>query len=494
MSTATQDDLSRGVRQLEVLGAKLAGGTPATYTDPPSPLLLLVLTGLLAGILAVFFAFAEYNEIRANWPEYRCSPSVMPFSKFYGYDLNENINFCMQQAVKEHAPGVVEPIYKAIGGVATVIDGVFTKAEAVEGGVSSLLAGFETFVSNFLNSMRLVGTRMRMSVVRIRDIFTRIHGVFIAFAYAGISALTFGENLACNPLVSFMGTVAGVDVCCFVPDTWVLRESGRPARIDSLHIGDRLAGGIRVCSTYRFNGRHTPMRQIGGVRLSAGHYVKSSITGQMIPAGEHPLAIPILPEPELICLATDTHRIPIYDPTDGMVLDCADYEESSDVEVCAAAQRAAEEALNGPGNAETPMSDYCLGLDGVALQIQIKGCKWIPLSDVRIGMELATGGIVAGVIQEECLLLTEVEPGVVISAAQLLLSGETGRWRRAGRMWPRRTEMATTPRILTHLLIAGGDHSFLVRTPEGRRFLVRDYCEVEDNCVQTPFDMAMRRV
>lgn len=487
----TEDDLSRGIRQLGVLGAKLAGGTSATYSDPPSPLLLLILTGVLAGILAVFMAFAEYNEIRANWPEYRCSPSVMPFAKFYGYNLNDTINFCMQEAVKEHAPGVVEPIYRAIGAVSNTVEGVFAKAEAVEGGVSSLLAGFETFVTNFVNSLRLVGTRIRMSAVRIREIFGRIHGIFIAFAYAGISALTFGENLVCNPLVTFMGTVTGVDVCCFVPDTPVRLASGRTVRIDTVQMGDMLAGGGRVTSTYRFAGRSTRMVQIDNIHLSTGHYVEGGDGPGMISAEEHPLAIPALSVPLLICLATDNHRIPVVRRDDSLLV-CADYEESSDPAVTNAAQQAAETFLNGPEGVEEPLPDYSLGLDP-RLFVQLAEGTWIPLADVALGMELSTGGHVAGIIQEECALVTELEPDIVVSAAQLLLNEETVRWRRAGRFLARRTYSVTPTRTLTHLLVAGGDNSFLVGLPStGKRFLVRDYSEVEDDAVQAPYDAAVR--
>ena len=488
-ANATVDDLSRGIRQLGVLGAKLAGGTPATYSDPPSPLLLLVLTGVLAGILAVFMAFAEYNEIRANWPEYRCSPSVMPFAKFYGYDLNVTINFCMQQAVKEHAPGVVEPIYRAIGAVSNTVEGVFAKAEAVEGGVSSLLAGFETFVTNFVNSLRLVGTRMRMSAVRIREIFGRIHGIFIAFAYAGISALTFGENLVCNPLVTFMGTVTGVDVCCFAPETRVLRADGRVALIHQIRIGDRLAGGSRVCSTYRFMGTSAPMVQIGDIRVSAGHYVRGE-DGRMVSAGEHPLAFPVPSLPELICLATDNHRIPVLSGSAGaeQLYDFADYEESSEPATCAAAQRAAEMFLNG--RAEEPLEDYSLGL-GPALSVQIKGGDWVPITSISIGDTLAGGGTVAGIIREECEMVTEIEPGVHVAAAQLLFDQVAGAWRRAGRIWPSLTRVAE-PSILYHLLVAGGDNSFQIRTPGETTFLVRDYSEVDDPSVQEPYDAAVR--
>lgn len=493
MATATADDLSRGVRSLEVLGAKLLGGTPPTYTDPPSALLLIVLTGLLVGILAVFFSLAEYNEIRSNWPLYQCSPSVMPFAKFYGHDLNATINFCMQQAVKEHAPGVVAPIYKAIGEVATTVDGVFTKAEAVESGVSSLLSGFQTFVTNFVNSMRLVGTRMRMSAVRIREIFGRIHGIFIAFAYAGISALTFGENLACNPLVTFMGTISGVDVCCFAPETEVVREDRNPVRIDTIRIGDRLAGGARVTSVYQFSGSHTQMVQIAGIKVSAGHYVRAPAGSKMIPAAEHPLAIRIPSISLLICLATDTHRISVLPGEAGnnRIYEFADYEESTDPAVTDAAQQAAETILNGVAGVEDPLPDYGLGF-GPSISVQMSGGFWVPLTGVRIGDVLATGARVAGVIQEECALTTEIEPGVHIAAAQLLLDPTLGRWRRVGRIWPEWTRTAEEkPRILYHLLVSGGDNSFMIRSPTGHRFLARDYSEVDDDAVQAPYDAAL---
>ena len=107
-------------------------------------------------------------------------------------------------------------------------------------------------------------------------------------------------------------------------------------------------------------------------------------------------------------------------------------------------------------------------------------------------MELSTGGHVAGIIQEECAALTEMEPGVSVAAAQLVLNEYTVRWRRAGRAWPRNTR-ETAPTILNHLLVGGGDNSFLVRLPgSGQRLLVRDYSEVDDPSVQDPYDAAVR--
>jgi hypothetical protein len=496
MAQTTPDDLSRGIRQLEVLGAKLVGGTPPTYNDPPSPIVFVAMTAVLFAVLAVMMMMAEYNEIRTNWAEYQCSPAVMPFAKFYGHDLNATINFCMQQAVKEHAPGVVEPIYKAIGAISNTVDGVFTKAEAVEGGVMSLLAGFESFVTNFVNSLRLVGTRLRMSVVRIKEIFGRIHGIFIAFAYAAISAMTFGENLACNPLVSFMGTITGVDVCCFAPETRVRMADGRGERMDRLWIGDRLGNGARITSVYRFDGRSTPMVRIdgdNGVVVSAGHYVWDASADRMVAAASYPGAVPVPSLPTLFCLATDTNQIPVVSLGTGQILVCADYEESSDPAVMAAAQRAAEAVLNRGATPEEPFEDYGLGLDPDCRVLLADG-SWTPLSTVTIGTDLTGGRRVAGVIWEECATTVEVEPGIFFSAAQLTWDGEAGRWRRIGRMRPHglREEAAGEPRLLRHLLVSGADNSFWVQTPGRQRFSVRDYSEVADDSIQEPYDRAVK--
>ena len=229
-------DLSN--RMNAYLGSKGNPTVMSSFVKPPSYLVLGLITGVLLAAAYVILLISNYYEIKQNWDTYRCMPSVAPFASFYGYNLSENMNFCISQSVKEHAPGVINPIYAGINQVTGVVDGVFDKVSSIESGVSSLLSGFQTFVVNFINSFNLIGTRVRMSLIRIKDIFARIYGLFIAFAYAGISAITFGENLVCNPLVVFLGTITGVDICCFAPDTQIAMADGSRQPIAAIRMGD----------------------------------------------------------------------------------------------------------------------------------------------------------------------------------------------------------------------------------------------------------------
>lgn len=453
-------------------------GDPAvldSFKDPPSLFMLGLITAGLGFVAYIISELSNYYEIKHHWTHYRCMPSVAPFAKFYGYDLAETLNFCTSQAVKAHAPGVIDPIFKGINAVTGVVDGVYDKVVSIEGGVAGLLQGVESFFVNFANSFRLVGVRVRMAVVRIKDIFARIYGTFIAFAYAAISAITFGENLICNPLVAFLGAITGVDLCCFAPETPVRMADYSMRPISRIQIGDVLAGGSVVTSTFLFDGSQTRMVRIHGIHVSGNHYVQG-LTGDMVQARDHPAATSALRIPFIHCLSTSNNLLPIVtDMNTTMIF--ADYEESSDPAVIAEAQRIAEEQLND-GRFGLTVPDYSLGLDPT-FTVLLNNGAWIPLSSVKIGDVLMGGATVSGIVREVCNLQCRTPAGHYVSAAQLILYN--GTWIRAAHVWPTSTQMGD---ILFHLMVSNNG-SFIVGG-DGEQWIVRDYAEVADT--QVPYD------
>jgi hypothetical protein len=425
---------------------------------------------------------SNYREIRANWSHYRCDPSIAPFAQFYGYNLSENLNFCTAEAVREHAGGVITPIYQGIDKITGVVDGVYNQVESIASGVGTLLKGLRDFITNFINSMGLIGTRIRMAFIRMKDIFARVYGLFIAFAYAAVSAITFGENLVCNPLVVFLGTITGVDVCCFAPDTVIRMADGSTKPITQVRIGDELRDGAVVESTYMFSGDNTKMKRLSGVHVSANHYVLAG--GRMIQVGDHPAAVAAESLPRLWCLGTSTHRIPIL--SGGKHLVFADYEESSDPAVIAETQRIAEMELNKMDKTAGPtVPDYGLGLDP-SFCVNLANGSWCPITQVRIDTELMGGGIVKGVIQELCETQVKTPGGHWISAAQLVL--HEGKWCRAANIWPHNVKERET--IMYHLLVTA-NASITIRA-EDEVCVVRDSAVVTSLAVLAPYDRAIK--
>lgn len=465
MSVQLDDDvLQDAVDALHAASAE-AGGPNATPTKPPSPLVLVGITAVLCLVLYIMTEIGNYFEITRNWAHYQCHPAVAPFAKFYGHDPTETMNFCIGQAVKQHAGSVITPIYKGIEQVSSTVDGAYDKVKSIESGVGGLLQGFNTFVVNFQNSFRLIGVRIQMSVVSIKEIFQRVFAIFVAFTYAGMAALTFGENLVCNPLVTFIGDIAGVDICCFAPETRVRMADGSTQAIQQVQIDDELAGGARVSSTFLFDGAAgcAGMVSIHGVHVSGNHYLRTGPSGPWIRADAHPAAVPVPTRPLIWCLGTTTNTIPVVS-VDGGDLWFTDYEETSDPAVVAAAQALSEHTLNG--FAGPTVADYSLGLSPHAL-VAMEDGGWRPLSAVRPGDRVIGGARVIGVVSEICESVC-LEQGM--SAAQLVQVD--GRWERAGRLW------AATPSklIMMHLVL---DKSWPLWVNHGGvQWIVRDYTEI----------------
>ena len=448
---------------------------PNPKAKHPSLLMLIGITALLFFIAYALSEMSSYMEIKQNWEHYRCNPGVMPFARFYGHNLEETMNFCIGEAVREHAPGVINPIYASIHGIMTVVDGVYDKASAVQGGVSKLLSGFEKFLVQFANSLRLVGTRVRMSLVRIRDIFARIYASFISIAYAGISALTFGQNLIYNPLVAFID-----DIGCFSPDTQIALPDGSSVSIQRLKIGDILRGGATVSSTYRFDGQKTKMVRLNGIHVSGNHAL---LGGQR--ADEHGEAIPAESLEVMYCIATTNHRIPVLSCTGDSIIEFTDYEESSDPPVIVESQQNAERILNANSNSGIgkPVSDFSLGLDP-SLYVNIFSGNWKRLDTIQLGDTLAAGSTVIGIIQEQCSTCVRTPGGNIFSAAQLVR--HKGRWVRATYVYP----PISGTHILFHVLVS--DNSSISLYGNNEYISARDYAEVHDYEVQSPYDVAIK--
>jgi len=480
--------------KLQTLGEQLTDmpttDLPPLSHEPPGMFILFILTTVLVFIAWIIIEIGNYQEVRRNWTHYRCQPSVTPFAAFYGFDLKETLNFCIGQVVKDHAPEVVDPIYNAIQTVSNTADSAFGVVRKIEGGVKGLLKGFSDFVINFINSFRLLGTRVRMIFIRMKDIFARMYGVFISFAYAAISAITFGQNLICNPLVTFIGGIAGVDLCCFAPETRIHMAGGHSKEIQHIQIGDRLSDWGAVTAVFRFDGTDVEMVRLPeDVVVSGNHALRNSENGEWIAAADRTGSLPTESLPLIWCISTTTNIIPVTTRYKELIF--TDYEESSDPEVAAAAQAAAESALQPAIPVGAPVADYGLGLDP-EFCVQLWDGQWTKLSKINIGHRLASGAFVSGVVRELCNDVRITPKGWRVSAAQLLRLNGTGLWARADHMSLERS--ADSPQELCQIFTSTND-SFVVGWPlgtdQGEIWEVRDYQEWHGAETQDPYDKAL---
>jgi len=433
---------------------------------------MLIMTVVFIVCLVLLFTLGNIQEIAKNFPRYRCNPIIMPFASNFGYDTQENFNYCLTSIFNMKAAEIFTPIYAILGTFTDIITQIMNVALGLRKLFSNFLLGINNFMRNVKDRIQGLLFNVRMSFLKINNLMGRVYGTMYAVIWMGTSALTAGMNVSENDLVKFLLEF------CFAPNTPVKLNDGSYVPISELKIGDRLAsvnGQVpRVTSVFRFKGDNTPMVRIADVHVSAAHYVFKN--GGWLMAAQHPDAIGAESIPELVCLNVSTHEFRIGEKN----LLVADYDEHETAEVVQKTQEYAMKHLNNRTSPKDSVEDYSLGMDG-SVKIRMDDNTWKSLNEIKIGESVWNSGEVLGIVSEKCEDVVDIH-GFAFSAAQTVFDGLN---------WVRALHYSTTEResAILYNLITQRCGTIQVRCGDIQLF-VRDYREIADPAMEDEYTEA----
>ena len=414
-----------------------------------------VLTFVLSLGIVLLLGLGTSQEVSQNWSKYRCQPHIMPVAGLYGYNAQENIEFCLKSVFLKEAPGVLAPIYEASSSLNSAMSSAGGGLLSVRKTLTGLTDGISSVVRSFNRRIQLIMQTLKGKFENLEHLMGRVVALFYAIMYSGITALAAGSTFAKGTVGTFLNTF------CFPAGTPVLCEGGIYKPIEQLVVGDLLesysATRNAVESTFIFDGSKTQMCEIEGVIVSTNHFVR--YRGNWILAGKHPAARPAASYDRIYCLNTSLHRFWVRH------LLVADFEESD--EIAGLVQTEVETQLNG--YSQTPMSEsnYSLGIDPTFEVAMRKG--WKLITEVNVGDMLEDGSVVRGIIKEGV-------DGITLKGfakAQLVWSKEEGVWKRQHNE-PFRKRDSVLFQLITD------NNVFRVRDPTGETHAVRDYAEIHN--------------
>jgi hypothetical protein len=446
---------------------------PAGSGSAGSLIWFLLLTALNIGILTALFTVGNLEEIAKNWSRYRCNPIFMPFAASFGSDPVENFKFCLDSIFAGKLALIFGPLYGILNEFGMIISKIVNVAMGLRNLFSNMFDSVRDFLNNVKQKILTIMTQLRISFIKMNHLMGRVFGTLYAVIYMGISGLAGAQNMADNDLVQFLFEF------CFAPDSPVPLFNGTVLPIHAIQIGDQLAAlkdhTPVVTSKFVFDGYRTPMVMIGGLHLSAEHYVEGA------PAEKHPSAEIAFSIPQLVCVNVTGHRFRIGP------LEVSDYDESSDASVIKTTQSLAEYQLNGYSfvypteeRVVKALEEYSLGVDGTA-SVLLENGEWKRLQDIRLGDCVQIGGHIVGTVEEQVEFGVTLPSGLTVSASQLLWTGL--RWERAAVAYP--TQIRPL-RAKLYQLFTTNCSSFYVKYNEDV-IIVREYREIADPVMENPY-------
>lgn len=445
-------------------------------TDPASEtsfIYVFLLSLVFAGVFYGIQSLANIQDIKKNWPKYRCSPTVLPFAGLYGYDVKENFNYCMQSIFQSQMGQFTGPFGTILQSLLVTSMTFLQNLNSLRVMFSTLLGGITKMLQELTDRVKLMMSQIRVTSLRMQALMRRTFAVFYAIIYMGLSAVQTGRNFSNTFLFKFM------DTFCFDGNTLIHVYGRGLVPIRTIQLGERLGespNGPRVTSTYRFMADGQPMVEFPGteayphaIRVSSNHYMFHE--GTWIRADEHSDATnaPDWSGGEtkpLYCLDTDTHEIPVGK------YKFLDYDETEDSD--ALTMKWVEACVNGRTSTEAD-AEYswpyqpCCAPD---TKVRMKDGTLKPIGCLKIGDLLSTG-FVSGVVRRHVKHSVKQTNGLITTPSTLLWSPTESVWKRAGHTAPQKETTSESSIEMVQVIVLD---SSTFETEQG--VFVRDFMEV----------------
>jgi hypothetical protein len=429
-------------------------------------------------------SFGDYEEVKKNWPKYRCLPHIMPFASLYGANTTDNFQFCMKNMFTGFGGEMLAPFYDILGFFTKTLMGLLNSINSMRVMLATLVGGITSIFSEFTERLSMFFFHIKMTANRMRLLMNRVVGIMFSVMYMGMSGITSAVNFGDTVMYGFL------DTFCFAPDTLVKIDSNsEDIHISDVKIGDSIQGN-KVTGVFQFLADGQAMRIFNNkgkpIIVSTNHYIRDD-SENWIEVANHPDAMHYSEwnggaSRPLICVNTDTHKIPI-----GKYI-FSDYDETEEGDK--EAMQLAENIINNTEemNKESSLvAEYSPGFMQNTFIKMMGDHTFKEIKDIQLGNTIANNGKVVGIVKKEIneyCVIGSIHKADIVTPSTLVWSDN--KWVRAS--FITETIKLNQPAIFYNLFVT--PHSS-IETESGNMY--RDYIEVMSPDMRKPYSKVLEK-
>jgi hypothetical protein len=265
--------------------------------------IVVVATLVAAGASLYMLVMNNLQDLKDNWPVYRCNPAYMPFAGLIGKDPFKNFTDCTMKSFQDYTGFIVDPIMAQFSQVTGVVSQIGGAMNDMRGMMAQTRTGFLGIVGTVFGKIQNLMSQFQYIIVRMRTLMARLVGIMMSFVYIFYSGQQTGASLINGPVGRTMNFL------CFDEDTQLKTNSGKIVYMRDLKLGDILPNNNSVTSIYSIDGTNVPMFLLDGTKVSGGH--KVWYNDKFIPVAEHPDAVRTSDSKHLVCINTQLRKFSI---------------------------------------------------------------------------------------------------------------------------------------------------------------------------------------
>jgi hypothetical protein len=197
--------------------------------------------------IAGTFYLNSLQQIKANWPQYRCNPLYMPLSD----NIEKDFVYCIQNMQTNLMGYILQPITYITSSLSGITSSFMNEINMVR----AMFNKIRSFISSIIQSVFGVFLNLIIEfqkiTIAIKDLMGKTIGIMVSLMYiidGSIKTMNSTWNGPPGQLVRTLGK-------CFHPETKLKLMNGSIVAMKDINLGDILENGSVVESTMKIDNK-----------------------------------------------------------------------------------------------------------------------------------------------------------------------------------------------------------------------------------------------
>lgn len=194
----------------------------------------------VAQVVAIYY-FTAVQQIKDNWPKYRCNPMYMPLSD----DIQSDFVYCIQSMQTNYMGYLLQPLTYITSNLSAMGAGFVNNIDSIRYMMSNIRTFLTTISEGIFSVFLNIIISFQKIMISIKDLVGKMIGVMVAMMYimdGSLKTINSSWNGPPGQMVRALGK-------CFHPETKIKLNDGSVKMMKDLHLGDVLENGVRIMAT-----------------------------------------------------------------------------------------------------------------------------------------------------------------------------------------------------------------------------------------------------
>lgn len=258
------------------------------------------------------------QDIKDNWPKYRCVPTYMPLAGYFGHDPVSNFAYCVGNIQKQLMDFFLTPVYYVLTMVGSLAKWLVDRIQFIRKFFYYLRNMVKNMLGDVYGMLINVLIQFQNLIIKTKDTIMKLIGTIVTFIYLIQGAIHTGRSIYKGPIGETLRII------CFEPNTPVKLLDGTTKKMKDLVLGDILENNSEVYGTLKLKGdEDNKYYKIWSDKLQNYIYVtgehkilnnkenKSDLKNYIDVKDYYKSEKTDIWDEELSCLITSNHQIPI---------------------------------------------------------------------------------------------------------------------------------------------------------------------------------------